>query len=56
MLFRSAGKLIREAAKQVQGGGGGKPEFATAGGKNIDGIAKALEAYTASINTLLVQG
>ncbi|TLU81462.1 MAG: alanine--tRNA ligase [Chlorobium sp.] len=51
-----AGKLIREAAKQVQGGGGGKPEFATAGGKNIDGIAKALEAYTASINTLLVQG
>ena len=51
-----AGKLIREAAKCVQGGGGGKPEFATAGGKNIDGITKALEAYAASLNTLLVQG
>ena len=49
-----AGKLIREAAKQVQGGGGGKPEFATAGGKNIDGIAKALETYAASLKTLLV--
>ena len=51
-----AGKLIREAAKQVQGGGGGKPEFATAGGKNIDGIPKALESYTASLNALLQQG
>ncbi|MEI6639918.1 MAG: DHHA1 domain-containing protein, partial [Chlorobium sp.] len=51
-----AGKLIREAAKQVLGGGGGKPEFATAGGKNIDGIAKALETYAASLNTLLMQG
>ena len=51
-----AGKLIREAAKQVQGGGGGKPEFATAGGKNIDGIPKALAAYTESLNVLLQQG
>ncbi len=50
-----AGKLIREAAKQVQGGGGGKPEFATAGGKNIDGIPKALATYAESLNALLEQ-
>ena len=48
-----AGKLIREAAKQVQGGGGGKPEFATAGGKNINGIAQALEVFAASVKACL---
>ncbi len=41
-----ASKLIREAAKHVQGGGGGKPEFATAGGKNIAGIQEALAVFT----------
>ena len=44
-----AGKLIREAAKLVQGGGGGKPEFATAGGKDVSGIDKACEAFIASV-------
>jgi alanyl-tRNA synthetase len=48
-----AGKLIREAAMQVQGGGGGKPEFATAGGKNPAGIPGALEAFAASVRTAL---
>ncbi|NTV06805.1 MAG: alanine--tRNA ligase, partial [Chlorobiaceae bacterium] len=48
-----AGKLIREAAQHVQGGGGGKPEFATAGGKNPDGCEKALEAFAASVRTQL---
>ena len=37
------GKNIREAAQLIQGGGGGQPHFATAGGKNIDGIHAAVE-------------
>jgi len=37
-----ASKLIREGAKHIQGGGGGQPHFATAGGKNKDGLDTAL--------------
>ncbi len=39
----NAGKLVREAAKLIQGGGGGQPHFATAGGKNPDGILSAVD-------------
>ena len=39
----NAGKLIREAAKLIQGGGGGQPHFATAGGKNADGLSAAVD-------------
>ena len=39
----NAGKVIREAAKLIQGGGGGQPHFATAGGKNIDGLSAAVD-------------
>jgi alanyl-tRNA synthetase len=52
-LGLDAGKLLREAAKHVQGGGGGKPEFATAGGKNPAGLEDALAAFAASVRTLL---
>lgn len=37
-----AGKIVKEAAKHIQGGGGGQPHFATAGGKNLNGMAIAL--------------
>ncbi|MBV5319720.1 MAG: alanine--tRNA ligase [Chlorobium phaeobacteroides] len=44
-----AGKLVREAAAFVRGGGGGKPEFATAGGKDPEGIQKAFDSFAASV-------
>ena len=39
-----AGDVVREAAKQMQGGGGGQPFYATAGGKNPEGLEKAITA------------
>ena len=40
---KNAGKLVREAGKLIQGGGGGQPHFATAGGKNSDGLKAAVD-------------
>ena len=40
---KNAGKDIREAAKFIQGGGGGQSGIATAGGKNLEGLAQALD-------------
>ena len=39
----NAGQMVREAAKLMQGGGGGQPHFAQAGGKNKDGLTAAVE-------------
>ena len=39
----NAGQLVREAAKLMQGGGGGQPHFASAGGKNVDGLSAAMD-------------
>ena len=41
----NVGKVIREAAKLIQGGGGGQPHFATAGGRNADGLSAALDKF-----------
>ncbi|MGE0018352.1 MAG: alanine--tRNA ligase [Draconibacterium sp.] len=38
-----AGKIVREAGREIQGGGGGQPFYATAGGKNAEGLQAAVD-------------
>ncbi len=46
---KNAGQIIREAAKLIQGGGGGQPGFAQAGGKNVGGLDAALNKIVESL-------
>ena len=43
----NAGQMVREAARLIQGGGGGQPHFASAGGKNLEGIGAAVDKVVA---------
>ena len=45
----NASNIIRDAAKAIQGGGGGQPFYATAGGKNIDGMQQAFDIAVKAI-------
>ena len=44
-----AGKIVKEVAKHIQGGGGGQPHFATAGGKNMEGLSIAVGAVKEAV-------
>ena len=45
-----AGQMIKAAAKQIQGGGGGQPWMATAGGRNADGLQAAMDELLTMLN------
>ena len=48
---KNAGAMIKAAAKHIQGGGGGQPWFATAGGRDVNGLSAAMEELLKSIES-----
>jgi alanyl-tRNA synthetase len=46
----NAGQIVREAAKEMKGGGGGQPFYATAGGKDVSGIEAAIAKAKSFVN------
>ena len=46
---KNAGQIIKSAAKNIQGGGGGQAWMATAGGRNAEGLAAAMEEMLAAV-------
>jgi alanyl-tRNA synthetase len=46
----NAGQIVREAGKEIKGGGGGQPFYATAGGKDVKGIQAAVDKALTFIN------
>ena len=47
---KNAGAMIKSAAKHIQGGGGGQPWMATAGGRDVNGLHAAMEELLAALN------
>ena len=47
---KNAGAMIKSAAKHIQGGGGGQPWMATAGGRDVNGLNAAMEELLAALN------
>lgn len=47
---KNAGAMIKSAAKHIQGGGGGQPWMATAGGRDVNGLSAAMDELIAALN------
>ena len=47
---KNAGAMIKSAAKHIQGGGGGQPWFATAGGRDVNGLTAAMDELLNALN------
>ena len=47
---KNAGTIVRTAGKEMQGGGGGQPAYATAGGKDLSGLDRAIQAALAQLD------